>query len=447
MTKTPLLAATLCVLSALTTAAGAADKQAVALPPVEARQVTDLYAASALQRNGVGVARRGPLVVLAGGRSCCKDYFTMQPSTQVELLDLRSGRVEILEHLPIVSRAIDLAWLDEDRVLAKGHSLLTELGPQDMAVEGLTGASVGMAVYSFSSRRWRSVAAPAIGGTVVGQQGPHVLVMNVYGRATEVDFTGEEPRLVPWPQGIAKRQGARTRWLDNGHLVRAGGMAQQDLVSLVDEACESTSSTQRCPVRYGATGAVEASRWHERVAGSNAAWMPSALSSGLGTSAVVDARGRVVVLGRMHRPDRPFDDDEIVIERSNPSGTAWDRLPLPQLPRDSGQTLSQLCPLDLAQCELLLAADPARPGQELLFLRASPLVSDRGLHDAMGQAAQTVSRIWWFDDETSRWQLVLELRGRAVRDSVQTLTLPLAGASRSLKSIGWHLDQPILWAP
>ena len=74
----------------------------------------------------------------------------------------------------------------------------------------------------------------------------------------------------------------------------------------------------------------------------------------------------------------------------------------------------------------------------LFFLRSTVLNRD-------GYQANPGTTVWWFNEAKRSWQTVLEAGGQEARYARFELPLaPAAGAQR-LYSIGWHLDQPVLW--
>ncbi len=51
----------------------------------------------------------------------------------------------------------------------------------------------------------------------------------------------------------------------------------------------------------------------------------------------------------------------------------------------------------------------------------------------------------WFDEAVHQWRLVLQVKGHVARHAVVDLPKALFPSPGRLRSIGWHLEQPVLW--
>lgn len=412
-----------------------------------------------LTLHGAAMARRGNRVFLAAGRAFEMTGFgQMRYSRVAELLHLPQGQVEQLPPLPFAAGAADAVWLDDDRVLIKGRLAAGDrtFAPGEGLSSYLPEGSGDAAIYDVTARTWRHLPIPATAARsrLVGvRDGQAFLLTMPDSRLLALDLASG--KLTPRGRAMSLHsQDATTRWLDDGHLVVAGGTSQNALVSLPGPCTDGPDGSRVCAEHFVGFGAVVPSLRFETYATATtgneitAGWQRSTPSHGGGYSAVVMADGGVVKLGWALSAEDQANQANLsampashpVIERSDPSGQHWQTLPLPD---DIGLDVPHNWPgctdAEPRQCRLLLAPDPRQAGRELLFLRAGDVAHD-------GARPNTLYlRVWWFNPATAKWQVVIDATHVAASAAPMNLPAPLSTAHATLRSTGWQLDTPILW--
>lgn len=403
------------------------------------------YRSFGLDMTSPAVARRGQRVFVAlGWQFTSTSTGQMRYSSAAELIDLATGKVTQLPQVPFASGAGDALWLDEDRVLLKGHTARSFSGGQDPA-SYMPQSSGGLAIYSVARGSWTKLDVPVLQDSrVAGARDGRLLFVSpdvVLRRMTTADMKVTEL------SGAAtrERRGGSVRWLADGRFVLAGGYAHSDLISLADDGCKESSPALECRERFVGYGALVPAQQHDVFRDKDLSqWSLSSPGTSVGTEAVIEADGSVTRVGMVDAPDgvnaagQPLKRVRVLIERSDPGGGNWRALPLPAELAEPTPQLSGPCqnPVD---CRLMLAPDPRNPARELLFLGAGDFAGDRLANST------AMVRVWWFDAAANRWHLMLEADPRSARTSPQDLAAPLSDAATRMRSLGWHLPTPVLW--
>ncbi|MEY4563978.1 MAG: hypothetical protein RLZZ618_3255 [Pseudomonadota bacterium] len=426
------------------------------------------------------VARRSHRVFVGGGHAHGTSWSAMsRPSTLAEMIDLRTGEVRQLPPLPFLSTGAQAAWLDDDRILVKGVVSKDSRGVSSSARFPQAGA---FAVFSMKSARWGPVhqVAELTEASLVDAEGDDAYFAS--GGSTVLHLQLSTRRVKPLPRADLRQDNASVRRLAGGRIVMAGGLMQRQRMSVIDPVCEAgTFNPQRdCPERFTGWGALYPAnryqsyipstlpgegRWQE--SGASAAWQAwrlaapqgagapgtlwpiadSALDSSVVPGEVVqteiDAGGRVL---RLIRPPRDSAVQSLMFERSDPDGSRWHALPLPEELRKGQPAVCE------SGCRLLLTPRPDQAG-EWLFLREGDLDDDRWWdasrrdpHLPVERVPQySLARIWWWDEPGHRWHQVLQAPVDGLRDRPQRLGAPLSGSQGQVMSLGWHLPRPLLW--
>lgn len=427
------------------------------------------YASVNLPLQGTGVARRGDRVFIAAGRVFS---FTstgqLRYSSVAELLDLRSGRVQQLPSLPFVSGAAQVVWLDDERVLVKGRfadHARQGFMPGDNLSSYIPPSSGAMAVFHVPQQRWETPLdnEQIKEAMLLDAQGDEAFLLGSNATLYRVQWSTQQVSTLSSPTAV--QAGLLTtdltgRRLADGRVVVAGGTMQRSRISLLNDECEAaTDNPERdCPEQFTGWGpllpAVRYQWYTPAAAGSSAApWQQSAAAPDAELAAtevlqtLVDAQGRVLRLVRPASSEGSQPASAWWLERSSSDGKTWQRLPLPAgITTNNSNQASVVC----AQgCRLQLATDPRQPATELLFLREGALEGDYASQrfdrdQYHTDAALSVPlQVWWLDETASspQWQVVLQ----ADADVMRRQPLPLTGALAGIRSLGWHLPQPLLW--
>lgn len=389
--------------------------------------------------NGPGVARRGQRLFVAGGRRFVTTGFgQMRYGSLAELIDLKTGLATQLDTVPLVAGALDAAWVDDDRVLVKGRLAASDRGFEGDLASSMPEGSGALALYRVSSRSWTRFDVPGLERSrLLGVREGLALFLNTAGGLQTWRVGEAKPQVGPATLGGT----GAARLLPDGRVVLAGDQAPSDVVSVLDPACEA--ATPSCPERFTGFGPVGPARFYEVVKLNDPAYhLPVRSDPGVGSVSVshaIDLQGRVI---RLSWSEPGGASPGWRVERTLGVGSArWEALPLPTAWRSETPPGRKDCDSgDSARCQVLVLPDPrdASGQASLLFLRSTVLNRD-------GYQANPGTTVWWFNEAKRSWQTVLEAGGQEARYARFELPLaPAAGAQR-LYSIGWHLDQPVLW--
>lgn len=373
-----------------------------------ARQGTADFASFGLNMSTPAIAAQGKRVFMAGGQ-----FASKSASNIAEIIELATGKVIQTEPVPFAIPIGDVIQLDDDRVLVKAS-------PGNVWRSADAAARSGaLALYSFSTGRWSKVldTLELANSRLVGVRHNKALFFAPDASMHVVSLVDYQIKRLP--NVMHKWQDGTVRWLADGRIVVAGGRVSDGSWRYM----MGPSLTQRYKI-FQPTIADLSSTQGE--------WIQSRSSQGLGISAVIDATGRVITLG--YASTDSFSPP--VLEMSDPQGKSWQTLPLPdRLTKKAGDKM--LCGYSASECSLLLVPDPRDTTRELLFLRT-------GLTPG-GVSRETVN-VWWFDFIAKRWQSVLEIRNVfEEREVPHDLPAPFSGSDGRMRSLGWHLQTPILW--
>lgn len=397
------------------------------------------FRAIGLTLNGTAEARRGNRLFLAAGRAFdMTSSGQMRYSSAAEIVRLPQGQVEQLPQMPFAAGGADAAWLDDGHVLVKGRLATDDRGfERGMNVSSyMPDGSGDVAILDIAARSWRRLALPAQAARarLAGARGGKAYLLATDGRLSALDLASGKIEPLPRPIMLGA-QGPASRLLDDGRLVIAGGSSQTGLVSLI-EPCEADTGTNAssCPEHFVGFG-------------------PAGYSSRVATFAT-GTTGTVPTAGWSLSPLNPLDISSVAIfadgsvaafaasgpalGHSDAAGADWKAWPVPpDIHPDQFQTPG--CTPYEPACRLLVAPDPRSSGHELLFLRAGNIAID-------GPRPKDLRvRIWWFDPDALRWQVVADATGPGTREALLDLPPPLSTPQRRMRSTGWQLDSPVLW--
>lgn len=400
------------------------------------------YGVIGLGMNAPAVALNGKrLFVAAGRRFMTTGSGQMRYSSLAELMDLETGQVAQLESVPFASGAGDAVWLDDDRVLVKGHVATDDRGfsPDQSLSSYVPESSGALAVYSISKRQWKTIDAVDLKDThLVGRRAGKLLFADDQGKFFLM--RGDTFQVEALPTAIRARRNAAVRWLEDGRILRAGGTAQRELVSVEDDCDDQAEGAPPCRERYSGYGELAPANDFETLKPNakgeftDAEWTLSNPAPTRGETAAVDPLGQVFQLGWSNTEDSSA---AAVLEVNEGIGGPWSEL-TPPLPGDEND--GTRCSIsETINCRLMLAVDPRDPAKQLLFLRQGYLA-----HDGM-QSGEVKTRVLWLNPGTHTWQVVIETQDAGPRDQVINLPAPLSDPQTQMRSLGWHLQSPILW--
>jgi len=411
------------------------------------------FGPSGLTLNGPGVALRGQRLFVVGGRRfATTDSGQMRYGSQSEVIDLKTGISTQLDAVPVVSGAMDAVWLDDDRVLVKGRLASSDRGFDENLSSYMPEGSGAMAIYRFSTRRWTRVDGPDLGSSqLLGAHDGVVLFLHTTGGLQTWRVGDAKP--APGPNTVGGSVGA-VRMLPDGRIVLASNMAPSDIVSLLDDACDGPSPT--CKERFVGLGPMSPARLYEVVKLGDPDFylaVRSELAPDSGSvNNAIDMEGRVIRLSGMAKLDASSGSRMAnsapgwSIERTHSvGGDAWELLPLPNEWRQETKPGEKDCGSASdggpGRCQLLALANPRDPTGKsaLLFLRSTTANRD------WPQGDIGTTTVWWFNEPKRVWQLVLQVNGLPARYAPFDLPQSLFPGAGRLRSMGWHLDQPVLW--
>jgi hypothetical protein len=418
------------------------------------RDTLPAFGPGGLTFNGPGVARRGMRLFVAGGRRFVTTGFgQMRFGSQAEIIDLKTGLITQLDAVPVVAGALDAVWLDDDRVLVKGR-----LAQSDRSFDGnlssyMPGGSAAAAVLSMSTGRWTRVDKPDLGTSrLVGVRDGQALLLRDSGEL--LTWRPGDATAPPGPATMGGRV-SELRVLRDGRVVLAANLAPSDIVSVLDPACDAAPS---CPERFVGFGGQSSARLIEVVKlgdpSFHIARRRELSDDSLNVHIAIDPAGRVTRLSWTPQPDdgkptagRPAPGWHVERTR-DVGGKDWEALPLPEpwlKVEDRDAPGEKPCGTassgDRGRCQVLALDDSRDPsGQSsLLFLRSTSANQDH-IETTLGDTT-----VWWFDEAARQWRLVLQAKGLAARHAVVDLPKALFPGPGRLRSIGWHLEQPVLW--
>lgn len=425
---------------------------------VDRLSVRDTLAAfgpGGLTLNGPGVARRGMQLFVAGGRRfVTTGSGQMRYGSQAELIDLKTGQITQLDAVPVVAGALDAFWLDDDRVLVKGRLARDDRGFDNNLASYMPEGSGAMAVLRVSTGRWTRIDRPDLAAArLVGVRAGQALLLQASGGLLTWRPGDAEAR--PGPATVGGGVGA-LRVLPDGRVVLAANLAPSDIVSVLDPACDAAAD---CRERFVGLGETSPARLTEVVKlgdpGFHLARRTEASNTLVAVHHAIDATGRIVRLSWAPRPDTGAspDPDRALpgwhLQRARDAqGATWDTLPLPAEwlkgdDRDAPgeKACGSASGGDRGLCQVLALDDPRDPSgqRSLLFLRSTLANVDRSDADVGS------TTVWWYDEAARRWQRVFETSGLGTRHAVFDLPATLFPGKGRLRSIGWHLEQPVLW--
>jgi hypothetical protein len=355
-------------------------------------------ASRALRYIGIGAAQRGGLVFAVGGRRFgSTGSGQLRYSAYAEVIDLGSGKVRQLPNLPFTSGAVEVRWVDADRVVAKGRENKGVLGlafGEDLS-SYLPESSGALAIFSFKDNRWgEPISLPSIAKSklldIIGNEAWLLTGVGTLQRLNlDSQVTNEMQSL--------HRIGGFSRLLATNRLVVAGGSSAPNFEI----------------VPFGA-----------------AAMEPSILSKNAAkdaktSAAAIDRDGHVYMLISDAR------DETQRLVQSIEGSLRWRAMPPP--------VGGKLCKND---CRLSIVPDPRDAGRELLFLRQGA-IDAAYVDDAV---ARQTTNVWLWNEPERQWQKVITTDGMSARAVPQALDGVDGGArGNQMMSLGWHLDSPILW--
>ncbi len=455
------------------------------------------FGPGALSLNEPGVALRGERLFVAGGRRfSMTSSGQMRYGSEAEVIDLKTGESTQLDAVPVVAGAMDAVWLDDDRVLVKGRLAASDRVFQENTASYMPEGSAAMAIYSFSKRGWTLVEIPKAiyrysngswrvevpdlrDSRLLGMYDDKAVFLAASGGLQTWRVGEAQPAAEPDTVGgsvgkegaiLMQPDGRAARILPDGRVVLASNRAPSDIVSLFDDACDDVSPT--CKERFVGFGPMSLIDWYEVVKLGEPEFHLATrhfrlAEDSLSVSHAIDMEGRVIRLNWTAKPDESSEPRVASaapgwsIERTlSVSNHTWEPLPVPLAWRSENIPGANDCDWAsygyVSRCQLLALADPRDPtGQStLLFLRSTRSNRDSRWYDPKtGMTTENdtsdtsigMTTVWWFNELARRWELALQIDGLQARYAMFELPKTLFPGTGKLRSIGWHLDQPILW--
>lgn len=384
---------------------------------------------------GAGLARRGELLATAGGR---RFYSTstgqMRYSSLAEISRLSTSRVQQIASLPFADGGVQLQWLEDGRLLAKGQLASNDRGftLEQNHSSYMPDGNGGIAIYTPEKNTWSTVEVPAgIAQTrLVGIRKNRALFISPSAGLQLLDI-----HSLTWKKtgiDLQPKSSAIMRWLDDGRVIVSGAAAP----------CTMNEETGECEAGADSSAYVIIEPAADATLETDARLHLSTEPGVVATTAAIAVDGSVTQLGWSNWSPAYRDDTNTpsrpVIERSDAQGKTWTQLPVPYaffLETGEASPCSASTP---GNCRLLALDDPRTPGDSLLFMV-------QGNADSDDTEVKPDMVLWWFDDATSRWQRMLSIKDRETRNGFLVLPAPLSGEGRTMKSAGWHLETPALW--
>jgi hypothetical protein len=409
------------------------DKCCYATPGFDRVDIThpEASASRALRYIGAATAQQGNLVFAGGGRVFGVVVFgQLRYSAYAELIDLKAGKVRQLPNIPFASGAAQATWLDPDRVVVKGQIAHGDRGftANENLASYIPKSSGALAVFNLKSNSWSTpISLPAVEDSdLLDAHGNQVTLLSQDGALQHLDMdTGSLRNGDTLPREI---RGGTLRKLDGNRLVIAGGEAPSDWISMLDDTCEATGSTD-CPDTYIGVGPFAPAASYQRISFGNR--YPQDF---LSRSAAKDVHASSVAIARDGTVYMLISDgtsEAFRLVQSLKDDPRWRSMPPPE-----GGTVCR------SDCALLIAADPRDPSRDMLFFRQGAISSER-FDDLIAKQSVTV---WLWNDTSRSWQNVLHTDGLRARATPQALDGIDAGKDNTkIMSMGWHLNMPILW--
>lgn len=428
---------------------GGCCQRTVGVDRVSLTESPAAFGPGGLAMNGPGVALRGHRLFVVGGRRfVTTGSGQMRYGSQAEVLDLKTGISTQLDAVPVIAGAMDAVWLDDDRVLVKGRLASSDRGFDENLSSYMPEGSAAMAIYQFSTASWTRLDLADLGSSqMLGIHDGVVLFLNAAGGLQTWRVGDGKP--APGPATIGSNVGG-VRMLSDARIVLASNLAPSDIVSVLDESCDDLGLT--CKERFVALGPMMPASLYEVVKlgdpGFHLAVRNELGIQASGVSHAIDLDGRVARLRWVAGADDPTAPGMTpgwhIQRTSTVGGDIWEPLPLPSEWREQAKAGDHDCGSGVdgtSQCQLLALSDPRDPSgkRTLLFLRSTTANRDWNSTD-FGK-----TKVWWFNESRRAWQLALEVEGLPTRHGMFELPQSLFPGDGRLRSIGWHLAQPVLW--
>lgn len=375
---------------------------------------------------GAGVAQKEDIVFIGGGR---KFEFTstgqMRYTATAQLIDVKENKIEQLPSIPFFSGELQALWLDADRVVVKGVEKPEGRGftyQQDLA-SSIPHSSGAMAIYSLKNKSW---SAPLFNEELlhlklVSLEKENSIFVESHDQLLRLDLIAL--KLEPVVSFYRSRFEGHTHILATNNIVRAGGFVQKDMISLMDFECERRGDEHCSEIFIGFGAATQAGIFEtaQLISEKNNAVVTATSVPGAEKilSAVVTPDGRVIEL--------VADEKRLSIEVNSLEGKGWEKWPLPE----------GVAAQSYEDDKLVSVKDPRDKSKNIIFFREKFWNNRTGV---LG------FKIWAWDEAAKSWQLALYADEGAVKSKPQPLLSDiLSFQGKSMMSIGWNLDEPILW--
>ncbi|MDP1771818.1 MAG: hypothetical protein Q8L15_05990 [Methylobacter sp.] len=314
------------------------------------REATRVGTPTGYDATGQAFAVHGSKLFVAGGKitSTFDGSVDSQPTANVELYDYRDNSVRSLSTLPFGASSAKAIWLDDHRVLTmalkSGDLKSMWFGIFDMVNGSHTTlplprlGSYAVPTNAYSKPNAQEYADGNRIGVrdqeyyqdlqMIGVHDNHVLIGGQRAGLHWLDITNNTSVAIPTlPHGYE----TSIRLLNNGKIVRAGGYTYFDIVLSRVENCED------CPEQYVESEKSLPLSTYQMYDTVTKKWQKSAPSTALGGPVAILADGRVAKLGTITErvkntvdTNSPTEKSLKVLELSNPDGTGWQSLKLPQ---------------------------------------------------------------------------------------------------------------------